>query len=208
MLDARERARARRLQNSVDRKRYVQGRGALRRILSRYRGEAAPTVALFEASAGKPMAEGVEFSASHAQDDFVCAVTHATPLGIDIEHHVQIPDLDDLLFVCSSCESALIRTLSEPERSAMFLRLWTRKEAALKAAGCGLGRIPADEVDVLGGLVRIGAEQWRLTDIPLAGLICALATRGTLGPAVDVVDRRRSPVPTESLYLGAADCSA
>lgn len=159
----------------------------MRRILSSYRGEPARAIALLETATGKPTTEGVEFNVSHAREDFVCAVTRTVPVGIDIEHLAQLPDLDALLFVCSRAESDRLRAQPEPERSALFLRFWTRKEAVLKAAGCGLGSMPLHEVDVTEDLVRIGPDRWTLTNIPLDGVICSLATRGTHSPAIDVI---------------------
>src|SRR5579885_2188447 len=128
-------------------------------------GQPESAIELGESTTGKPFAEGIEFNLSHARDDVVYAIGRDLPLGIDIEQPAQIAELDALLFVCSEREARYVRAHGDSGCSAAFLRLWTRKEAVLKAAGCGLGRVGPDAVEVLDDVVSIGGERWRLTDV-------------------------------------------
>jgi 4'-phosphopantetheinyl transferase len=193
VLSEQERAHAARLRSAAARKRYVYGRTCLRRILSLYRGQPESAIELGESTTGKPFAEGIEFNLSHARDEVVYAIGRDLPLGIDIEQPAQIAELDALLFVCSEREARYVRAHGASGCSAAFLRLWTRKEAVLKAAGCGLGRVGPDAVEVLDDVVSIGGERWRLTDVPLTGLICALATHGAAAPTFEIIDLTNEP---------------
>ena len=44
-------------------------------------------------------------------------------------------------------ENAILARLDPDSRAAAFLRLWTRKEAALKAWGTGIGEVPLPDVE-------------------------------------------------------------
>ncbi len=87
-------------------------------------------------SLGKPMlsgVNGVDFNISHSDGFVVCAVD-LIPIGIDVERVREIKNRDKLAeryFDCREAEAAKTSDLT-------FLRLWTRKEAALKLYGDGL----------------------------------------------------------------------
>src|SRR5690606_35615845 len=87
-------------------------------------------------------------------------------VGIDIELHRAIDDLQPLIDgYCSPAEIAALAALPPASRCIAFLGAWTRKEAALKAWGTGIGAVPLDQFHV--GLVpadRFGADR------PLPGL--------------------------------------
>ena len=88
---------------------------------------------------GKPFVEnGPYFSISHCKQGIVVAVADE-PIGVDIE---EIRNVDDALIerVLSKTERfALQATVNgEMARDRAFTRLWTQKEAVLKAQGTGI----------------------------------------------------------------------
>ena len=84
---------------------------------------------------GKPFIEGgLHFSISHCKEG-IAVVVDDEPVGIDIEHIR--PASDDLIErVMNEEEQRLIAEASAPDRA--FTKLWTQKEAIVKAQGVGI----------------------------------------------------------------------
>ena len=82
------------------------------------------------------------FNLSHSGDLAALAISQTGPVGIDIEaiRPVEALDLAGRFFAVA--EQAALIALPEGERLAGFFRLWTAKEAIVKAIGCGLSRDP------------------------------------------------------------------
>lgn len=101
-------------------------------------------------SNGKPYLDavigghGVEFNVSHSGEIVICAITRAGPVGIDIETAKIMHDLQGFSkrFLAPE-EFSAVNSRFLSERSRFFFRLWTLKEAYLKAIGSGLS-IPLD----------------------------------------------------------------
>ena len=88
---------------------------------------------------GKPsLAEHpeVHFNISHA-DGIAAAVVSENECGIDCER-VRAYDPRVMKRVCTEAEQAAISSAPEDERDPLFFRLWTLKEAYVKALGKGL----------------------------------------------------------------------
>ncbi|MCH5209275.1 MAG: 4'-phosphopantetheinyl transferase superfamily protein [Oscillospiraceae bacterium] len=85
------------------------------------------------ALAGHP---GVYFNISHA-DGISAVVVSENECGIDCEP-VRKYNPKVVRRVCSEAEQAMLRAASESERDRLFFRLWTLKEAYVKALGKGL----------------------------------------------------------------------
>ena len=84
---------------------------------------------------GKPfLPDGPHFSISHCREGIAVAVDDQ-PIGIDIEG-IRRVDQDFVARVMNKEEQELIGSAIEPAR--MFTRLWTRKEAIVKAQGVGI----------------------------------------------------------------------
>ncbi len=99
-------------------------------------------------------------------------------LGVDVERAdaAAFADEDGLGGVgFSTAERARVRELPGPERPAARARLWTRKEALVKAVGTGFTGDPAavDALTVPADVVLVD-----LTDRLPGGLVGALALRG------------------------------
>jgi 4'-phosphopantetheinyl transferase len=148
-LDAAERARAARLVHEVHRRRYVAAHAALRALLADATGEAPDRLRFCDDAHGKPQLEhpsGWQFNLSHSEDLALIAMqSGAMPIGVDIE--VMRP-VDDALALArrhyTSNEQAVVAAAAEGvARQIAFLRVWTRKEACLKAVGLGLRLAPS-----------------------------------------------------------------
>lgn len=146
-LDAAERARAAQFRVEEDRLTYAAAHWLLRTALSRM-GGAAPAAWRFVAGThGKPLVDPnaglpmLHFNLSHTRGFVACAVSEAAEIGIDVEsldRDAMALDIAGRFF--SPAEIASLRAAPPDEQAVMFLRLWTLKEAFLKATGEGLGR--------------------------------------------------------------------
>lgn len=197
LLDGTERARAERFVGVTSRQRFVAAHAAVRRILGGVLG-VDPASVTFErapcvhcgAPHGKPVVDGphsgvVELSLSRSGGAVAVAVAPAAvPVGIDIERCRTV-----------RAEHLAARWFTPTERrfvghdstsSDRFLRLWTRKEALLKATAEGVPGGLAS-VEVLGtdwndkGPLEVRRHDlpWQIADVePPLGYLVAVACRG------------------------------
>ncbi|HSS08042.1 MAG TPA: 4'-phosphopantetheinyl transferase superfamily protein [Rhodanobacteraceae bacterium] len=165
----------------------------LGRLLMRYAGaERVPDIARSER--GKPYAPAhpdIDFNLSHAREHVLIAIARRQPIGVDLERvdrQIEIEDLARRFF--APAEADALEALPAPMRLVAFLRLWTCKEAVLKALGegisFGLERV-AFALDAAGmplGLAGLAAEaghpaDWQLALLePAPGFLGAVAWRG------------------------------
>ena len=137
--------RAARFHFERDRNRFIAGRGILREILG-WRLEIRPSQLHFDYSQrGKPMLKDsserppLHFNLGHSGDLILIAVTRRCSVGIDIEWVRPIPKLENIaLRYFSTREVADLTAMPKDQQLRTFYRLWTRKEASLKATGEGL----------------------------------------------------------------------
>jgi 4'-phosphopantetheinyl transferase len=124
----------------------IVARARLRQILSGYLGRSPQEIEISTGLQGKPQVAGIEFNLSHSGDLVIYAVSDR-PVGIDIER-VRSMDLSGIVqrFFAAS-EFAAWQKLPIAEQEAAFFRVWTIKEAYLKAIGTGL-HTPLSEVEV------------------------------------------------------------
>ncbi|MBD9374614.1 4'-phosphopantetheinyl transferase superfamily protein [Rhizobium sp. ARZ01] len=136
-LSEAEQQRARQFHIPQLTQRYVVSHAALRLVLGRHTGR-HPSEIYFQTNAwGRPEINGgPHFSLTHSDSIAVIAVSISVPIGVDVEDISTKIDIDILRGIMSTEE---IRRLdsSDPQGDAL-LRLWTRKEAILKAFGRGL----------------------------------------------------------------------
>ncbi len=188
-LDAAEVARSRRFHHDRDRIRFLTGRCVLREHLARHTGLAAGALRLVEGPFGKPRLADVpdcHFNLSHSAHRALLAIGGDAPLGVDIEliHPVdKLPALARAHFTADEIGALMARAVDQ--RDAAFLRLWTRKEACLKAIGTGLNIEPASFGVGLGqGIERVridgprGRASVELRNVDVgADAVAALALR-------------------------------
>lgn len=145
LLSPDERARADRFWREPDADRLTIGRGILRMLIGGFLHVGPDQVVFAYSATGKPSVDGIEFNVAHS-GDVVLIATHHRPVGVDverIERNVDIPTMGPACFTLR--ERALIRKAAASREA--FLRLWTRKEAWLKAVGTGLS-FPLHDIDV------------------------------------------------------------
>jgi 4'-phosphopantetheinyl transferase len=168
------------------------GRAPLRALLAAYLGVAAEQVALIDGEHGRPaLAAGLDptlgFNWSHSGGHALVAIGRHVVPGIDLERLRPRERALELArrFFCAE-EAAALAVLPEAERGAVFLELWTAKEAVLKALGRGLAfgldRLSVASADGRLQLRRLHGDDagaWQLQRLALGhGLIAALAWRG------------------------------
>jgi 4'-phosphopantetheinyl transferase len=148
LLSAEERARAARFRFVEDRHRHVLGRGLLRHFLARTLGKDAATLQFETTSLGKPhLPSGPSFSIAHSGNLVLIGVAREGRLGVDVEAIRSLPDLDQVArHSFAADEVARLLQLAPPERLRSFFRLWSRKEAVLKALGLGVSALESISV--------------------------------------------------------------
>jgi 4'-phosphopantetheinyl transferase len=113
-------------------------------VLAGYAGTAPAALAFTLGPHGKPaLAGGPRFSFSHSGERALCAVGGDREVGVDLEVLREVSDAEGIVRgTFTAAEEAAWRAAGGGGGAA-FLRLWTRKEAALKALGVGLGGLDA-----------------------------------------------------------------
>jgi 4'-phosphopantetheinyl transferase len=119
----------------------------LRRVLSRYLGQAPAEIGLARGEHGKPhLAKEpgrLAFNLSHSGELALVAVSQGREVGVDVERAKPGRDLVGLAERAFDPEGAeAVRAAAGDERTRLFYELWTRHEARLKCLGVGLGPAP------------------------------------------------------------------
>jgi 4'-phosphopantetheinyl transferase len=144
-MSAEEREAERRFLVEGARRLHVLARGLQRNVLAAYLPGADPAALTFRKSPkGRPAlappfdASGIEFNLAHTEGMVVMAVCAGAKPGIDIERIGKKVPLEAARRYFSAEEVAALDALPAEEQPARFLRLWTLKEAYLKAIGTGI----------------------------------------------------------------------
>lgn len=91
---------------------------------------------------GKPYApalDGLDFNLSHARNHVLLAFARNQPLGVDLERLDREHAVEELARrFFAPAEADALKRLPSSRQLPAFLRLWTCKEAVLKAIGAGL----------------------------------------------------------------------
>lgn len=144
LLTDEERERSRRFVGPLLQRRFVAARSRLRALLGRHLGCDPRNLAFVLNEFGKPrLADhpGVHFSLSHSQDRALLAVSDGPEIGADLEMMRPIDHLDLARRYFHPDEVATIERNDDPLQA--FFRIWTLKEAVVKAIGLGLS-LPLD----------------------------------------------------------------
>ncbi len=135
-------ARADRFYRAEDRARFILARAALRRLLADATGDAPENLAFSLGPFDKPALAGKEamlFNVSHSGDFALIGVSARRPIGVDIEFIRA--NVDELTlaeaFFCADEHRFLVDLRGAAQLDA-FYRIWTCKEAVLKAFGVGI----------------------------------------------------------------------
>lgn len=146
-LNNQERKRAQAFYSESSRRQFVLCRAALRANLCIQHGLDNSDLQVFAEPNEKPVAKiagktlMIEFNVSHTEDHGLLAFARQGRIGVDVENRESRPIIDEILYsVFSPKEQKLLRTAPEPARRQIFFRLWTYKEALIKATGEGFRR--------------------------------------------------------------------
>ncbi|MNS72372.1 4'-phosphopantetheinyl transferase sfp [compost metagenome] len=196
-LSPAERERAAKFVQPRDARRFQVARGTLRRLLGAYLSVEPAAVPIGVADNGKPRlvspcADALRFNVSHSGDVALVAVARSREVGVDLEAVRPMRDLAGLWrMVASPVEALRLESVPKDRHEAAFYRVWTRKEAWLKATGDGLSR-PLQDVEVafldgeapalvhVAGMPEAG-ERWAIVALPVDGFEAALAVEGRAG---------------------------
>jgi 4'-phosphopantetheinyl transferase len=148
LLDPGERARAGRLRDRHDARRYVFAHALARTTLTWYAPDVPPARWRFGVGEhGRPeIADGaspLRFNLSHTAGLVACAVARGRDVGVDVEHLFPPRWSDETCLEIAAAEfapaeAAALAAAPPAERRARFFELWTLKEAYVKARGLGL----------------------------------------------------------------------
>ena len=192
-LDASEKARWQRFRNARSGREFVLCRAALRDILLARLKCRNRELSFEETENDKPLARvrgepaPVSFNVSHSGPHGLIAIVPEGRVGIDVEDratHRDIGGIASLTF--TPAEQAELAAADGVRKTEFFYRIWTLKEALIKALGAGLSLNPARfEIPPA---MRSGArrcsfrfphlpgDRWRLENLGNADFAAAIAT--------------------------------
>jgi 4'-phosphopantetheinyl transferase len=204
ILSEREAERGDRCRFENDRRRFIVAHGALRLILAGCLDVPPEELRLERGRHGKPRLAGssdLRFSLSHSGELALVAVTRHREVGVDVDRlrpGLPVEPFVQRFFPAS--DARFVAAAAGPtERAERFLRLWTRKEAVVKAAGArlvqGLGLTVLTDAesdaasDADADVVRDPSGRipgaWAVRDLPVPdGCLAALAVAGAVAPRV------------------------
>ena len=197
-LDDAERLRFAQFRFSRPRWEFALCRAALRAILCNLLGCTNGELAFGTLAYGKPFAlvrssvHPVSFNVSHSGSHGLVAVSQGGRLGVDVEDRTYRRDIEGVAeAVFGPNEQADLAMAEGYPKVCLFLRLWTQKEALIKAYGTGFS-IDVSRFEICASM-RHGARQggfqfpqvpdvgWRLENVGCADFAAAVASECTVG---------------------------
>jgi len=145
MLDEDERRRADRFHFPADREAFTAAHALTRAMLSEVTGMPSTAWRFVEGKYGRPEVAsscatgGLRFNISHTRGLVACAVAYQA-VGVDVESADHMPDLGIADTVFAPEEALVLKSAPPALQRVLFFRLWTLKEAFIKATGEGLRR--------------------------------------------------------------------
>ena len=194
VLDDSEKARSRRFRSVRARREFVLCRAALRINLAERLGCSRGRLSFGLLEHGKPyvrLAErsvDIAFNVSHSGGHGLIAITSEACVGVDVEERAPRRDLDGIAsLVYGPAERQLLGTASGREKVRVFYRLWSLKEALIKALGTGFSLSPSG-FEVPRPMLRgessgtfrfphLPSQAWRILDLGEQRFAAALAYR-------------------------------
>jgi 4'-phosphopantetheinyl transferase len=209
ILDAEERRRATRFVHAADRAAFIAAHVLLRTMLFQAAGLPPAAWRFVTGPHGKPALHpdhglpGLDFNLSYTRGTVACGITQGGSIGVDIEH---TPGSADRLAMAEAffapSEVAWLRTLGEEERPDAFVRLWTLKEAYIKARGLGLSlaldrfAFTLDPIAItFAGAQADDPAQWQFASLDcITGHQLAVARRSGRRAPIDVAPVTRDEI--------------
>lgn len=192
-LDRLEQERWQRCRHARTRREFALCRAALRSLLCRHFGCRNERLAFAATRHGKPFAllngksTVVNFNVSHSGRHGIIGIAPCARLGVDVEQipprRLDLEGIGDVVFGAN--EKADLLRASGDEKTRFFFKLWTCKEALIKALGTGFSLNPS-EFEIPWAM-RNGAKHgefqfphlpevmWRLDDLSNTEFAAAIA---------------------------------
>ena len=192
LLSSHERDRADRFRFDSHRRRFVARRIALRLVIAEAIGCPPDRCPLAWTADGRPVLDikgpPICVSTSHSGKLGVIAIGPGS-VGVDVERVDASLPVHDLAERClAPAEQRWLLDRPPVDRLAGFCRLWTRKEAYLKARGIPLASVDLTQLSVLTGDHCVIPPSWLISDLPTCddGVFSLVAAP----PAVRVLSQR------------------
>ncbi len=194
LLDDSEKARGLRFRSVCARREFVLCRAALRVSLAERLGCSGERLSFGFLEHGKPYARladrsvDIAFNVSHSGGHGLIAITDKASVGVDVEERAPQRDLDGIgSLVYGPREQRFLGNASDREKVQIFYRLWSMKEALIKALGTGFSLNPSG-FEVPGPMLRgersgifrfphLPSQAWRVLDLGESRFAAALAYR-------------------------------
>lgn len=194
-LSADEKTRANRFYFEKDQKANIFSRGILRSILSHYTAITPETLDLKNTLHGKPFIDPLQnpgqlyFNLSHTHQHILYVFTKGSEIGVDIEYVKNDLDYQSMAKrFFSAYEYQTLMATPLDEQRPLFYKLWTCKEAYIKALGLGLSHslsefevyLSEDQTAKIHPIkdVSIEEKEWTLHLLtPSEGYIATVATK-------------------------------
>ncbi|HEY7774389.1 MAG TPA: 4'-phosphopantetheinyl transferase superfamily protein [Marinagarivorans sp.] len=122
---------------------FIYGRYTLKQALAKHLNQPVQRIDLKKAQHGKLYIQGnpTHFNLTHSGEYLAYLICNQGPVGIDIEHP-QRPIRDFMhiaeRYFTAQESKALHLSANEQTQRALFYKIWTLKEAALKTVGAGI----------------------------------------------------------------------
>ena len=148
-LTTHEQERASKITKPQVRHRFIAGRMLLRTLLAKHLDLHPQNIKIVLSDHGKPYqynSKGLFFNLSHTGDFFAVVINEGAEVGVDIELHKSRRNLSAIAEeVLTPSELNVFALLNDDDQIPYFYRLWTLKEASLKAEGTGFST-PANSI--------------------------------------------------------------
>lgn len=187
LLGPEEREQAFRYRSATLVRRFIVRRAALRDVIACRIGARPATLQFTICQRGKPAiarecGDAPRFNVTHSGDACLIALSDSD-IGIDLERIRTIRWIDDVApLALVQRELSTLAIASETDRAEVFLRMWVRREAVVKASGDGIGAIrdvrlnPSNAGWIAKQKTKLGTA-WFVRDLdPVPGCVAAVAT--------------------------------
>jgi 4'-phosphopantetheinyl transferase len=185
LLSQDEYQRAERFHRQIDRRRFIAGRGILRKIISAYLSIAPDEARFVYNKYGKPFISddqsrgALSFNLSHSNGMALFAVARGRRIGVDIEYICEdFATLEVAERFFSKDEFEAFKAAPSDQRTKAFFNCWSRKESYIKAIGMGVsypleGFSVSLAPDVAPALLRVDSDatevsRWKMYELDAA----------------------------------------
>jgi 4'-phosphopantetheinyl transferase len=153
VISAQEATRAAGFKKTRDAQNFILRHGMVRAVLGQYVQKDPKAIRFVHAVSGKPDLDpeedihDIHFSLSHT-DEMVClGISRKRRIGLDIvRDDSRYPFFATARYLFTPGECQWINRTNSHEQHVRFFRIWSLKEALLKATGCGVGMMQETEV--------------------------------------------------------------